>query len=151
MKQICLRQVKHARSISEAGRSYLRARQLCPPSRLPCNRLVSIVREAQSAGEEAGVASQPPAASCTPARLSASGRRRRGECSGRRQGEEWVSQRERAGREGGRKEEHKSTCHNPSSQPALETEPNQQLARVMSERQQPVAVAEGRPAIRSAD
>lgn len=77
----------------------LPARQLCPPSLLLLDRLVSIVQEAQFAGEEAGVAfqlapRQLPAASCTLARLSESVRRVEG--SVREKGEgEWVSQRER--------------------------------------------------------
>ncbi len=116
----------------------LPARQLCPPSSLLLDRLVSIVQEAQFAGEEAGVASQLaprqlPAASCSLARLSESVRRGEGSVKGEGEGE-WVSQREREREregEGGRVLcEHKSTCHNPSSQPALETAPNQQLAPV---------------------
>lgn len=91
--------------------------------------------------EEAGVAfqlapRQLPAASCTLAQLSESVRRGAESVKGEGEGE-WVRERERerAGREGGREEgralcEHKSTCHNPSSQPALETAPNQQLAPV---------------------
>ena len=109
--------------------------------------------------------------SCLPARSSAAAccllfarstewewKTARGECKGRGRGRVGVTKRERerereGGREGGRVLcEHKSTCHNPSSQPALETAPNQQLAPVWcqslsSQSRQP------RPAgaIRSAD
>lgn len=58
-------------------------------------------------------------------------------------------EREREGRGGRVLCKHKSTCHKPSSQPALETEPNQQLApRVTSEPRQPVTAARGRPLLR---
>lgn len=122
--------------------------QLCSPSFLLCDRLVSIVQEAQFAGEEAGVASQLaprqlPAASCTLAPLSEGGRQGAESVKGEDEGcgcqRERESERKRerekervgGGREEGRELcEHKSTCHNPSSQPALETAPNQQLAPV---------------------
>lgn len=123
----------------------LPARQLCPPSLLLLNRLVSIVQEAQFAGEEAGVASQlaprQPAASCSLARLSESGRRGEGSVKGEG---EWVSQRERV-REGGRESAVRAQVYLPQPiKPASLGDSAKSTAGpcVMSEPQQPVTAAE---------
>ncbi|KAG8004619.1 hypothetical protein GBF38_008948 [Nibea albiflora] len=130
----------------------LPARQLCPPSLLLLDRLVSIVQEAQFAGEEAGVASQLAprqlsAASCLLARLSESGRQGEGSVKGEG---EWVSQRERE-REGeremvgGRESAVRAQVYLPQPiKPASLGDSAKSTAgpRVMSEPQQPVTAAE---------
>lgn len=49
---------------TSAHRTYLCAWQLCPPSLLLSACLASIVQEAQSAGEQAGVPARSAAAAC---------------------------------------------------------------------------------------
>lgn len=94
-----------------------------PPSHVLLDCLVSIVQEAQFAGEEAGRSST---AACCLLYAQLDSVRVEDGPSGRVKGrQEREREREGKGRRVG-----ESTCHKPSSQPALETAPNQQLAPV---------------------
>lgn len=124
------------------------AQQLCPPSLPLRDRLVSIVQEAQFAGEEAGVQLAPrqlPAASCTLAWLSESVRRGEESVKGEGEGGVGVTKREREST-GWREGEHcvstslPATTHQ-ASQPWRQRQINSWPC-VMSEPQQPVTAAE---------
>lgn len=112
----------------------LPARQLCPPSLLLPGHLVSMVEEADIAERRlesppSSLLSSQPAASCLLACLTEWECERRRECKGTEPGRSGCHrERERESRR--KRGERKSTCHQPSGQPALETAPNQQLAPV---------------------